>query len=285
MTMSIALAAPGQMGSSLAARLTTNGVEVVTLLEGRSPATIARAKAAGMAAVSAEDFVSRDVILSVVPPDEAEPLAELIAKAARAAGRSPIYVDCNAVSPVTTQRIAQLVEAAGMSFVDGSIIGLPARPDYAGPALFVSGPHASKLSGLRDAGLDLRILDGPIGAASALKMCYGGITKGLIALGSMMILAAERAGATRALRDELALSQPQLFASFSRSIPDMFSKAGRWVPEMEEIASFLGEGSVDSAVYADLAAFYGRLASREGAAEIEDLRSFFAMQPSPGNKT
>ena len=282
MTMSIALAAPGQMGSSLAARLTGNGIEVVTLLEGRSAATIARAEAAGMRGVLLEEFVSRDVIRAEVPPSVAEPLAAPAPPPPPPPRRTPIPGHCTPPPPATTQRIAGMVEAAGMAFVDGSIIGLPARPDYAGPALFVSGPHAPKLSGLREAGIDLRIMDGPVGAASALKMCYGGITKGLIALGSIMILAAERAGASQALRDELALSQPQLFASFSRSIPDMFTKAGRWVPEMEEIASFLGEGSADSAVYADLAAFYSRLARLEGASEIDDLRAFFATAPNPG---
>jgi 3-hydroxyisobutyrate dehydrogenase-like beta-hydroxyacid dehydrogenase len=280
MTLTIALAAPGQMGSSLGARLNENGLEVVTLLEGRSPATIARAQAAGMAGVSIEAFVARDVVLSVVPPNEAMPLAERVAAAAREAGCAPVYVDCNAVSPATTEKIARVIEAAGMSFVDGSIIGMPARPGYSGPALFVSGPHAWKLRPLVQAGIDLRILDAPVGAASALKMCYGGLTKGLIALGSMMILAAHRAGATDALRDELALSQPQLFASFSRSIPDMFSKAGRWVPEMNEIASFLGEGSAENDVYSGLAAFYGRLA--RASDEIDQLRSFFETPPKTG---
>ena len=41
-------------------------------------------------------------------------------------------------------------------------------------------------------------MDGPIGAASAIKMSFGGITKGLIAIGSAMVLAAHRAGVAEA---------------------------------------------------------------------------------------
>ena len=35
---------------------------------------------------------------------------------------------------------------------------------------------------------DIRRLDGPIGAASALKMCYAGLNKGLITLESTILL-------------------------------------------------------------------------------------------------
>ncbi|WP_253713756.1 hypothetical protein [Bradyrhizobium sp. WD16] len=59
-------------------------------------------------------------------------------------------------------------------------------------------------------GLDVRVIDGPVGAASALKLSYAGITKGLVAIAATMVLAAERAGAGPALRAELAASQPQL---------------------------------------------------------------------------
>jgi 3-hydroxyisobutyrate dehydrogenase-like beta-hydroxyacid dehydrogenase len=81
------------------------------------------------------------------------------------------------------------------------------------------------------------VLDGPVGAASALKMSYAGITKGLVALSSAMMLAATRAGAAEGLRRELERSQPQLLAWFSRMVPPMYDKAYRWVGEMEEIAA------------------------------------------------
>lgn len=71
------------------------------------------------------------------------------------------------------------------------------------------------------------VVIGPVGAASALKMSYAGITKGIAAVASAMVLGAERAGAGPALRAELAESQPQLLARFATTLPDVIPKAHR----------------------------------------------------------
>jgi hypothetical protein len=116
---------------------------------------------------------------------------------------------------------------------------------------------------LRPYDLDVRRLDGPIGAASTLKMSYAGITKGLTAIGSAMILGATAGNCAADLQRELADSQPALFAYLRRSIPAMYSKAYRWVAEMEEIAGFVGD---DGAIYEGFAALYERLAGEAAAA-------------------
>ncbi|MBE7608053.1 6-phosphogluconate dehydrogenase, partial [Salmonella enterica subsp. enterica serovar 4:-:1,2] len=73
---------------------------------------------------------------------------------------------------------------------------------------YLSGERAGDVAMLKDCGLDVRIVEGPVGAASALKMSYAGIVKCLAGIGAAMVIAATRAGAADALRDELALSQP-----------------------------------------------------------------------------
>jgi hypothetical protein len=124
------------------------------------------------------------------------------------------------------------------------------------------------------------VAEGPVGTASALKMCYGGITKGLIAIGSAMALAAMRAGIGPLLHAELMASQPQLMAGFGRSIPDMFSKAGRWVAEMEEVAGFVGEARAERDVYAAIGRFYARIGAdfEGGRDEIGLLERFLHAQ-------
>jgi hypothetical protein len=120
------------------------------------------------------------------------------------------------------------------------------------------------------------VLDGAIGAASALKMCYAGITKGLIAVGTAMLLAATRAGVADALRAELEESQRALITSLRRSVPGMFPKAYRWVAEMQEIAAFAGEDAAAAEIYRGAAELYARLArdvAGEGA-EAGRLESF-----------
>ena len=52
----VAIIAPGAMGAGVGKRLTDRGATVLTSLAGRSAATVARAKAAGMAAASDEEI-------------------------------------------------------------------------------------------------------------------------------------------------------------------------------------------------------------------------------------
>ena len=105
------------------------------------------------------------------------------------------------------------------------------------------------------------IQPGPIGAASAMKMSYAGITKGFTALGAAMMLAASRAGTAEDLRAELSSSQPALFGWLTRQVPGMYSKAYRWVAEMEEIAQFVGEDPAARNFYEGAARLYERLAA------------------------
>lgn len=273
----ITLIAPGNMGASLGARLTENGIEVRTSLEGRSAATVERARSAGIIGVDDDLLYDVDIVLSVLPPSEAMPLVKRLAKRLGAMEKPPLFVDCNAVSPESAKKMAVVMREASAPFVDGSIIGGPASAGYDGPKLYVSGERASEIAVLNDYGLFVPVLDGPVGAASALKMAYAGITKGLIAIGTSMILAAERAGAGEALYKELADTQSQLLKRFGGSIPIMFSKVRRWGPEMQEISEFVSERAGEEQVYQGFAALYERIADDFAGEnkETEILRAFF----------
>lgn len=131
---------------------------------------------------------------------------------------------------------------------------------------------------LKEFGLDVRIVEGPVGAASALKMSYAGINKGLAGIGSAMVVAATRAGAADALRAELALSQPAMLAKLDTALPDMIPKAYRWVAEMREIAGFLGPDHPASQVYEGFARWFEHLAedAKGEGADAALLKAFAA---------
>src|SRR5690348_6785791 len=189
----IGVIAQGMMGAGVGRRLHESGATVRTLLAGRSTKSAERARSAGMEPAADEHalLAGANFFLSILPPGEAERLAEQLAPALKALDRKPVYVDCNAVSPQTAIRIGEIVAPTGAHFVDAGIIGGPPRPGYS-PTIYASGPQVGKTAALRDWGLDWRIIDGPIGAASGLKMSYAGITKGITALGSAMMLGAAR---------------------------------------------------------------------------------------------
>ncbi len=264
MGITVAVMAQGTMGAGVGGRLHEKGAAVRTLLNGRSAASAERARAAGMAPAADETALldGADIFLSILPPGEAEALAQRVAPTLSALAKKPVYVDCNAVSPETVQRIAAIVEPTGAAFVDGGIIGGPPRPGFS-PAIYASGPAAGQTAILRDWGIDWRVIDGPVGAASGLKMSYAGITKGITALGSAMMLGAARFGCAEALLAELSQSQPQVLNYLSASIPRMYDKAYRWVAEMEEIADFHGPNKPAADIYAAIARHYERLAAAE----------------------
>jgi putative dehydrogenase len=278
MPPSVAIVAQGAMGTAIAHRLVKHGARVVTCLEGRSPASRARARAAGMDEVALDRLADADFVLSIVPPVAALPFARQMSDVIRAAPRKPLFVDCNAVSPATVQEIAALIGASGAPFADGSIIGIAPKADEPSPHLYVSGEQAGRLRILAAHGLDLRVLDGPVGAASALKMAFAGISKGTIAVAMSMILAATRAGAAQALHRELAESESNVLASLARRIPGTFAKAYRWEAEMQEIAEFAGEDGSAAQIFEGASTLFARIATdvagenRETGALLEFFR-------------
>ena len=140
------------------------------------------------------------------------------------------------------------------------IIGPPPGPQRE-PTFYFSGEDAPALAALGDLGLKVRIMEGAVGRASALKMSYSGINKGATLLAAAMVLGATRAGVADVLRAELAESQPQLLNRIDRAIPDMYPKAYRWAPEMEQIADFLGEDLAGRDIFNGMAALCRQLAA------------------------
>ncbi len=278
MAPSVAVIAPGAMGAAVGRRLSDRGLKVLTSLSGRSKSSIARAAEAGMAAASDEEIASADFVLSILPPGDALSLAQRLAPALIASNAKPVYIDCNAINPATVERVAAVIAPTGCPFVDCGIIGPPPKGKDFSPRFYASGEAAPRFALFRQYGLDVRLLEGSLSAASALKMSYAGITKGTQAIGAAMMLAATRAGSADALFEELSFSQKEMLAQFKQQLPMMPAKAYRWIAEMEEIAGFVGDDPAARELYEGAARFYRRIADdfaadqRDGAALTAFLR-------------
>jgi 3-hydroxyisobutyrate dehydrogenase-like beta-hydroxyacid dehydrogenase len=270
----IGIHSPGDMGSTVAAVLARGGLRPIAALGGRSERTRALAAQAGVADVGTLEALVReaDAILSILVPEQALAAAQAVASAMRAAGATPLYVDCNAVSAVSACAVGEVIAAAGAPYVDASIIGPP--PRVPGKTRFyAAGPAATDFATLAAHGLDVRVLDGPIGHASAFKTCYASLTKGLNALGGTLFTYAHALGLQAPLRAELETSQPALLAWLQRSLPTVPPKAFRFVGEMEEHGRSFAAAGLPGGMMAGAADFYRFVATTPLGDEQPETRA------------
>jgi 3-hydroxyisobutyrate dehydrogenase-like beta-hydroxyacid dehydrogenase len=259
----VGLLHPGEMGAAIGQCLVAAGHRVLWVPDGRSPASAARAAAAGLTAVDSglAGLIRRaDVIVSVVPPHAA------LGAARQVAGFGGVYVDANAVSPATAQEIARIVEAGGASYVDGGIIGTPpVAPGFI--RLYLSGPRAGDVQRLfAGSEVDARVIPGSRTAASAVKMAYASWTKGSAALLLAARALARAEGVEDDLLDEWASSQPGLAERSIRAAGSAAAKGWRWVAEMEEIAAAMAAVGLPEGFHLAAADVYRR-AGRDGSVD------------------
>ena len=240
----VGILSPGDMGHTVGQVLGSHGLRVITCLQGRSERTRSLAERAHIADVSTYEALVReaDILLSILVPAQAVRAAQAVARVISETGADLLYADCNAVAPQTVRHIGNVITQAGGRFVDASIIGPPPRKE-GGTRFYASGPHASDFEALTPYGLDVIVLGEQVGLASAIKMCYAALTKGLTALCTELLTAAEVLGVSQALAQEFQGSQAMLYERMERGLPRMPMKSRRWVGEMEEIArTFEGVG-------------------------------------------
>jgi len=244
------------MGHAVGRRLAENSLRVVAALGDRSERTRRLAAQAGIEDVGdyAGLVTAADAILCILVPAEAEATAQRVADALAATGASLLYADCNAIAPQTVQRISAVITGAGSRFADASIIGGPPRAGYT-PRIYASGPGAAELATLNDFGLEVVGMGERVGDASAIKMCYGALTKGQSALYTELLVAAEALGVSDALAAEFGKSQADALKRME-GLPGMPPKSRRWVGEMEEIAATFGAVGLTPKIFEGAADIY-----------------------------
>jgi 3-hydroxyisobutyrate dehydrogenase-like beta-hydroxyacid dehydrogenase len=209
----VGLLFPGEMGALVGSAV--DG-EVLWASEGRSEATRARAEPFRDVGTVRELVAASQIVLSLCPPAIAEEVAGEVA----AEGFEGIFVEANAIAPERARRIAEYLRC-----VDGSVIS---RSDV---NLYLSGDAddvAAVAALFRDGEVKPIPLDGGVGAASALKMAFGGWNKIGTALTAQAYAIARAYGVEDALAAEGVDSDRFVRAA---------RKAWRWAPEMEEVAS------------------------------------------------
>jgi|SRR3990172_7836595 len=227
----------GEMGFHWAKLLKSHGVEVLTYDRDRGEVSRKRGENAGVKSVASLNALTQEaeLIVSIVVPFAAKKVAAKVAKAAAKSGRKDLlFLDANAISPMTADAIAAVLKPAGVEFVDGCIIGSAAKIGR-GTLIYVSGSAAQRLRGLEAFGIPVKVLGDGVCQASAFKVVYAGLTKGLQALFCELLMGARKFGLLNEIRSQYQESFPGLLDKIAPSIVGLRIHAGRRAEEMDEL--------------------------------------------------
>jgi len=149
------------------------------------------AEAAVSLASSIEELVrAADIVISAVSANAAIELAELAQPHLRP---SQIYVDVNAASPMTKQRVDAIISPVAL-FADGAVMAPVPGLDHKVP-ISLAGPGARAFyEAMAPFGMNLAVLEGAAGCASASKTLRSIFMKGFVAVLLETIVAAHRYG-------------------------------------------------------------------------------------------
>lgn len=260
---------PGEMGISIAASAVSTGHQVFWLSESRSDKTRARAEQHELIELDSliQFCQTCETIISICPPDASEAVARSVSEA----GFRGLYLDANAISPQRAIRIGQLLEAQGIQFVDGGIIGGPAwKPKETW--LYLSGEGSEHVVQCFSSGpLETKVIGGEIGKASALKMCYAAYTKGTTALLGAILAAAASLGVCDELFQQWEMDEQGFSEQVKRRVRRVTAKAWRFEGEMLEIASTFQQSGIPDGFHRAAAQVYHRMAAFKGSSEIPTL--------------
>jgi 3-hydroxyisobutyrate dehydrogenase-like beta-hydroxyacid dehydrogenase len=257
------------MGISVAVSAINSGHEVFWVSQNRSNVTRLRAEKYHLTEVgSLSQFCQIcEIIVSVCPPLAAEDVATSVIEQ----GSKGCFLDANAISPQRATRIGQMMEASGIRFVDGSIIGGPAwNPKETW--LYLSGGDAQIIADCFSYGpLEVKIIGTEIGKASAVKMCYAAYSKGTTALLAAILATAESLGVRNELCQQWDMDDPGFAKQAEGRTMRVTSKAWRFESEMHEIVDTFQEAGLPGGFHESAAEIYRRMATARGESEAASL--------------
>jgi hypothetical protein len=153
-------------------------------------------------------------------------------------------------------------------FIDAGIIGLaPGKELDKGPRFYVSGPDVGPMMKLDGCGFRVISLGLEIGRASGIKMCYAGLTKGMMTLHTAILIVAEKLDLSKDLISELSFSQADALSQMEKRVPRLPADSKRWIGEMEQIAETFDHVGVTVKFHEAAAEIFKLLASTPFANE------------------
>ena len=148
-----------------------------------------------------------DLIFSTVTADQAFAAAS---SAAPWLKPGAFFFDLNSCAPSTKQKSAAVIEAAGGRYVDIAVMAT-ITPHYHHTPMLICGDHsAAALAALQVLDMAPKLVPGPVGRASTIKMIRSVMMKGIEALTAECFWAASKAGVVDEVAASLDASQTDM---------------------------------------------------------------------------
>jgi 3-hydroxyisobutyrate dehydrogenase-like beta-hydroxyacid dehydrogenase len=188
------------------------------------------------------------VVLSV---NSAEAAPGALAAGLAGAGPDTVWADLNTAAPAVERELAGTALAAGVSFVDVSLMAPVPGKGIRTPML-VSGPGAARYAELlAPYGARVEVLAGPAGEASQRKLLRSVFFKGMAAAVTEALHAARAAGLEDWMRDLIASELDAADAAFGRRLEEgSYRHAVRRAEEMAATTELLDALGVPSRISA-----------------------------------
>ena len=226
-----------------------------------------------------------DLIFSTVTADQAYTAAS---SAAPWLKPGAFFFDLNSCAPSTKQKSAAVIEAAGGRYVDIAVMATITPHYHHTPMLICGGHSAAAIAALEALDMTPKLVPGPVGRASTIKMVRSVLVKGIEALTAECFWAASKAGVTDEVAASLDASQTDMSwkQQAHYNVERMTTHGIRRAAEMREvqktlidlgIAPDMTRGTIDrQQQFGDLAislvnldSFEARFAAIEAAVETE----------------
>ena len=233
--------------------------------------------------LSSEEVIKdADLIFSTVSADQALSVAREVSSYIE---KESYFFDLNSCAPSSKQKASQIIESVGGYYVDVAVMA-PVHPQKHMVPLLISGDKTFEASLILE-GLPMnsRVIDGPVGRASSIKMVRSIMVKGLEALTAECTLAAVEADVLDEVFASLSDGHPH-FDIFKHSIYNFersLTHGKRRAEELREVAKMLDDLHIMNQMSQATAVWQEKIGSIKpniNCLEIKDKFFDFAKQVS-----
>ena len=215
-----------------------------------------------------------DLIFSTVTVDQ----ALTVAKEASSFMRDKAYFfDLNSSSPSSKQRACKSIETNGGCYVDVAVMAPVFEKKNLVPLLISGGKAANAMAALEKLPMNARVIDGPVGRASSVKMVRSIMVKGLEALTAECTIAPIEADVLDEVFASLLEGHPYFDISTHAiyNLERSLSHGKRRAEELREVSKMLDDLRLMNHMSKATANWQKKLGSLEKSSPISDIKSEF----------